>query len=284
MIAVTGSTGKLGQHVIRELVKKVSPNNIVALARNASKAKELKDLGVQVREADYENTESLLAALKGVEKLLLISSSEVGKRAEQHKKVITAAKANGVKHLVYTSVLRANTSTLGLAAEHVTTEAEILSSEIPYTFLRNGWYLENHTENMISAIDSGVFLGAAGEGHFSSASRLDYALAAVAVLTQEGHQKKTYELGGSTSFTLTQLTQVISELAGKNVVYKDLSEIEYENLLVSFGIPQGFAHLLADSDTGAKNGSLFTDSKDLEKLIGRKTTLLKDAVQSALRK
>ncbi len=284
MIAITGSTGKLGHHVIQELARQVPPSQIIALARNPANARGIEELGVQVRQADYDDKNSLAGALKGATKVLLISSNEIGKRESQHKNIIAAALANKIQHLVYTSILRANSSTLELAKEHLATEAEIKKSALAYTLLRNGWYLENHTENMSSAIATGTLLGSAGEGRFSSASRLDYALAAVKVLTQSGHENKTYELGGNASFTLNELAKQISDQTKKAVAYRDLPEAEYEKLLVSFGLPQGFAHVLADSDTGAKNSQLFTESTDLEKLIGRKTTSLKEALRKAASK
>lgn len=284
MIAVTGATGKLGRHVIQELAKKVTPAHIVALVRDPAKATDLKNLGVQLRRANYDDKGSLADALTGVQKILLISSSEVGKREQQHKNVIAAAQAAKVQHIAYTSILRADSSTLGLAKEHLATELEIKKSGLTYTLLRNGWYLENYSENAGAAIATGSLLGAAGNGRFSAASRLDFALAAVKVLTQSGHENKTYELGGSSAFTLEELASQIQEVSKKPVVYKDLVQNEYAKLLVSFGLPEGFANLLADSDSGAKKGDLFTESKDLENLIGRKTTALKEHLQAVLTK
>lgn len=284
MIAVTGATGKLGQHVINELVKVVPAGSIIALVRNPEKAQGLKKLGVQIREANYDSPATLSTALKGVDKLLLISSSEVGKRESQHKAIIAAAVENKVRSIAYTSILKADSSKMSLAKEHLATEKAIQASGIPYTLLRNGWYLENHTENMDGALASNTVLGAAGDGKFSSASRLDYALAAVKVLTSEGHTNKTYELAGSTSFTLSQYAQALSEQTGKSITYKDLSESEFEKTLVSFGLPQAFAHLLADSDTGAKNGDLEGNSADLEKLIGRSSTPLQTEISRHLKK
>lgn len=283
MIAITGATGKLGHHVLKELIKKVPAQQITALVRNPQKAQDIQALGVQLRQADYDQPATLTEALKGVDKLLLISSSEVGKREAQHKAILAAAVANKIKHIFYTSILKADSSKMGLAKEHLATENAIKASGIPYTFLRNGWYLENHTENMASALETGVILGAAGDGLFSSASRLDYALAAVKTLTTEGHENKIYELAGSTSFTLTDYAQALSKKANKTISYKDMPEAEFAQTLVSFGVPQVFATLLANSDTGAKNGELHSDAKDLEVLIGRKTTSLVDSISEHLR-
>jgi NAD(P)H dehydrogenase (quinone) len=282
MIVVTGASGKLGHHVIQGLLKKLKPSEIVSAVRNPSKAADLKALGVQVREADYEKPETLHSVLAGAQKVLLISSNDLGKRAIQHQAVINAAKSAGVSLLAYTSVLRANSSGLGLAKEHLDTERAILASGLPYVFLRNGWYLENHTENLASALQHGVIMGAAGKGRFASASREDYALAAVAVLTSARQENKTYELAGDSSFTLADLAEEVSKRSGKKVVYKDMPAADYEKALVGFGLPAPLAHLLADSDTGASKGDLDSNSHDLSKLIGRATTSLAQAVQKAI--
>lgn len=283
MIAVTGASGKLGQHVIQNLIKKVSPSQVVALVRNPEKAQELKSLGVQVRKADYDIPESWGSALKGVKKLLLISSNEIGKRETQHKVVIAAAKAAKVEILAYTSILKANTSTLSLAKEHLATETAIKESQLPYVFLRNGWYLENHTENFAPALEYGVIQGAAGSGRFSSASREDYALAAVEVLTGTNHNNKIYELAGNASFTLSELAIELAKQVQKPIVYKDMPFSDYKGFLVSVGVPDIFADMLANSDVGASKGDLHSDAKDLSNLIGRPTTLLSAAIAKSLK-
>ncbi|NUN04702.1 MAG: SDR family oxidoreductase [Bdellovibrio sp.] len=282
MIAVTGANGKLGHHVIKELLKRTDAKNIIAVVRNPEKAADLKALGVEVRKGDYDQYESLVTAFEGVQKVVLISSSEVGKRQAQHANAVKAAKQAGIKLLAYTSILRADTSVLGLAKEHLATENEIKASGIPYTFLRNGWYLENHTENLASALQFGQMIGAAGEGRFSSASRQDYATAAAVVVTQAGHEGKIYELAGDNTFTMAELAKEVGHQANKTITYQDMTEADYEKALVGFGLPQAFAHLLADSDTGAKKGDLFSSSKDLSRLIGHETTTLASAVKSAL--
>jgi NAD(P)H dehydrogenase (quinone) len=284
MIVVTGATGKLGQLVIEGLLKKVPAEQIVAAVRNPEKASELAALGVQVRAADYTKPETLTAAFAGAEKVLLISSNQVGVRVAQHQAVIDAAKAAGVKLLAYTSLLRADTSKLALATDHVATETALKASGVPYTLLRDGWYLENHTEALGAALQHGAVLGAAEEGRFSAASRKDYALAAVAVLTTEGHAGKTYELAGDTAFTLPELAAEAARVSGKPVVYKNLSEAEYEAALAGFGLPAPVAHILADADAGAAKGELYSDSSDLHNLIGRATTTLAEAVTAAVSK
>lgn len=251
--------------------------------RNPAKAANLAALGVQVRQADYNDGASLDAAFKGATKILLISSSEVGQRAQQHQNVIDAARRAGVALLAYTSVLRADTSPLGLAAEHVITEAAIRASGLPYTFLRNGWYLENHTEHLAPVLEHGVVLGAAQNGRFSSAARADYAAAAAAVLTADKPQA-IYELAGDQGFTLAEYAAEVARQSGKAIVYKDLPQADFKAALVSVGVPEGFAGLLADSDAGAAKGGLEDHGKQLSALTGRPTTRLPDAVKAALAK
>jgi len=281
IIAITGATGKLGQLVIDKLKTKVPASNIVALARSQAKAA---GLGVAVREADYGKPATLEAALSGVDTVLLISSNELGKRAAQHGNVIEAAKKAGVKRIVYTSLLHADTSPLGLADEHRQTEAELKASGVPYTLLRNGWYTENYTGSIAGALAGGAFLGSAGDGRISSAARADYADAAVAVLTSEASAGRVYELAGDEAYTLSDLAAEISRQTGKTIPYKNLPEAEYASALVGFGVPAGFAHAIAGWDTGVVQGALFDDSRQLSKLIGRPTTTLRAVVADALHK
>jgi NAD(P)H dehydrogenase (quinone) len=281
-IAITGATGQLGQLTIQSLLKKTSAQDIVAVVRNPAKASTLSDLGVDVRQANYTNIETLSAAFAGVEKLLLISSSEVGQRAAQHQNVIDAAKNAGVKHIVYTSILHADTSPLALAEEHVITEQAIKASGLTYTLLRNSWYTENYTGNLKAAVEHGVILGAAGDGKIASAARQDYADAAATVLSSEGHDNTTYELAGDQAYTLSELAALVSELSGKTVQYHNLSEQESAQKLVELGLHAGFADILADSDIGASQGALFDNSQQLHQLIGRDTTPLTELVKQAL--
>lgn len=279
-IAITGATGQLGRLVVQKLTATIPADQVVALIRDPAKAA---DLGVEARQADYSNPETLEAALTGVDTLLLISSSEVGQRATQHHNVIEAAKQTGVERVVYTSVLHADASPLSLAEEHRATEAELKASGIAYTILRNGWYTENYTGSIGGALAGGAFIGSAQEGKISSATRADFAEAAVAVLTGEGHAGKTYELAGDESYTLTELAAEISRQSGKDIPYKDLPVTDYAAALASFGVPEGFAHGLASWDADAAKGALYDDSRQLSQLIGRPTTPLSAAVADALK-
>ncbi|MDM3278576.1 MULTISPECIES: SDR family oxidoreductase [Citrobacter] len=279
MIAITGATGQLGQHVIESLLKTVPASQIVAIVRNPAKATALSQQGITVRQADYSDEAALTTALQGIDKLLLISSSEVGQRAPQHRNVINAAQAAHVKFIAYTSLLHADTSPLGLADEHVATEKMLAESGIAYALLRNGWYTENYLASAPAALEHGVFIGAAGEGKIASATRADYAAAAARVISEDGHAGKTYELAGDAGWTLSQLAAELAKQSGKKVVYQNLSEADFAAALKGVGLPAGLADMLADSDTGASKGGLFDDSHTLSKLIGRPTTSLADSVK-----
>ncbi|MBC3540116.1 SDR family oxidoreductase [Rufibacter sediminis] len=278
-IAITGATGQLGRLVVEKLKQKGTPAQLVALVRSPQKAA---DLGVEAREADYDKPETLSPALQGIDTLLLISGSEVGKRAKQHQNVIDAAQNAGVKWIVYTSLLHADTSSLTLAEEHLATEAALENSGIPYTLLRNGWYHENYTGSFGGALAGGAFIGSAGEGKISSAARADYADAAVAVLTSEGHEGKVYELAGDDAYTLQDLAAEISRQTGKDIPYKNLPGAEYAAALTGFGLPEGLAQSIAGWDVSASQDDLFDDSRQLSTLIGHPTTPVSAAVTAAL--
>ena len=282
MIVVTGATGQLGRLVIAALLKKVPAAEIVAAVRNPEKAKDLSESGIQVRYADYSQPASWDDALKGADKVLLISSSEVGQRVNQHRSVIDAAKRCGVKLLAYTSVLHAETSPLGLAAEHRETEALLGASGVPFVLLRNGWYTENYTAGVPAALAHGSVYGCAGDGRISSAARADYAEAAAVVLTSDNQAGRVYELAGDTAYTLTELAAEISHQAGKNIGYVNLPQAEYKDILIKIGLPELIAELLADSDSGAAKDALFDDRCQLSELIDRPTTLLATAIAAVL--
>ncbi|RYY79436.1 MAG: SDR family oxidoreductase [Moraxellaceae bacterium] len=281
-IVVTGATGKLGHLVIEALLKRTSANNIVVIVRNADKAAALAALGIEVRLANYDDRDNLYSALVGAEKLLLISSSEVGKRAAQHFNVIEAAQQAGVKHVVYTSLLHADHSPLALAEEHLLTEQTLFKSGLTYTILRNGWYTENYTSGLKAALNQNVIIGAADEGQISSASRQDYAEAAAIVLTTFAHENKVYELAGDKAYTLTELACEASRQTGQNIVYFNMTEHDYREKLINMGTEPAVANLLANSDAGAASGALFDDSGCLKQLLGRDTTPLSDCVRQGL--
>ncbi|GBU14591.1 NAD(P)H:quinone oxidoreductase [Enterobacterales bacterium] len=283
MIAITGATGQLGRLVIAALLKKVPANQIIAAVRNPEKAKALSDLGIDVRKADYSQPATLESAFKGAEKLLLISSSEVGQREAQHQAVIDAAKHAGVKLVAYTSLLHADKKLLGLSAEHLTTEAALRESGLPVVLLRNGWYHENYAASIAPALAHNAFIGSVGEGRISSAARQDYAEAAAAVLVLENQAGKVYELAGDESYSLAEYAAEIARQSGKKVDYVNLPQAEFAKALVGAGLGEGLSNMLADSDAGASKGGLFDDSHTLSKLIGRNTTPYQEAIAAALK-
>jgi len=279
-IGITGATGQLGRLVVAQLKTKVPAGDIVAIVRSPAKAA---DLGVAAREADYAKPATLEAALKDIDTLLLISSSEVGQREAQHKAIIDAAKKNGVKRIVYTSILHADTSTIDLADEHRATEADIKASGIPYTFLRNGWYTENYAAGIQGAVAGGALYGSAGSGRISSAARGDYAAAAVAVLATPGHDGKVYELAGDIAYTLTDLAAEISKQTGKTIPYQNVSVGDYAKGLASHGVPQPFADMIAGWEVPISQGALFDDSKTMSTLTGKPTTPFAETVKAILK-
>lgn len=280
MIAVTGATGQLGRLVIEALLKKVPAAEIIAAVRTPEKASALAALGVQVREADYSRPETLFSAFSGVEKVLLVSSSEVGAREAQHKAVIAAAREAGVSLLAYTSLLHADTTPMGLGSEHRATEQALIASGVPYAILRNGWYSENYAASIAPAILNGAFIGAAAQGKIASASRQDYAEAAAAVLTRSDAAGNIYELAGDSAYTLEEYTAEISLQSGINIEYIDMPQADFAAALKGAGLPDGLAEMLADSDANAAKGALFDDSRTLSKLIGRPTTPWQDVVKA----
>ena len=282
MIVVTGATGNLGRLVVQDLLTKVPASQIAAAVRTPAKANDLAAKGVQVRTMDYAQPESLASALHGATRLLLVSGNELGKREAQHKAVIDSAKAAGVQFVAYTSILHCDTSRMLLAKEHNATEHYLRGSGLKYSMLRNGWYFENQTAALAPAIEHGVLVGCSGNGKFAAAARADFALAAANVLASSEHDNTVYELAGDTAYTRADLAAEVSKQTGKNVVYKNLPEAEYEKILNNF-LPPDLAHVIADSDTQAASGELDDTSRTLSKLIGRPTTSLAEAVASALK-
>lgn len=277
-IAITGATGQLGELVIRSLLKSTKAENIVALVRNIEKAQSLKQQGVELRLFNYDQPETLIPALEGIDKLLLISANEIGRRTPQHQAVIQTAISANVPYIAYTSLLNAPTSPLGLAQEHRETEALILQSGLKYTFLRNNWYHENYLANVQHTAETGILYGSTQDGKISSASRLDYAEAAATVLSTKGHENKIYELAGSTSFTLADLASYIANASDKAVDYQNISAEDYTQALTAADLPSALINVIVDADIQTAKGAMFSDSKDLERLIGRKTTPIQDQV------
>ncbi len=271
---VTGATGQLGGLVIGALLETVPASSIVAGVRDRAggAAVAFRDKGVEVRVADYSRPETLASALDGVDRLLLISGSEIGKRTVQHRNVIAAARNAGVSLIAYTSILHADTSPLFLAQEHRDTEAALAEAGVAYTLLRNGWYTEVFTWRLPLALKHGTFAGAAGEGRVSSAARADYAVAAAAVLAGGDHAGRTYELAGDASFTLAELVAVAAGASGTPIAYQNMTTEEFRTAAAKAGMPEMLAMVLSNTDAGVAQGALFDDGGQLGRLIGRPTT------------
>jgi NAD(P)H dehydrogenase (quinone) len=272
--AVTGASGHLGRLAVQELLARGVPaSDVVAVVRTRGKAADLADRGVQVREADYGRPETLGAALAGVDRLLLVSSSEPGQRVAHHTNVIQAAKAAGTSRIVYTSMLNADDTTNPLAGEHQDTERALGEADVPFTLMRNGWYTENYTDQAAQYREAGEIVGAAGQGRISAASRQDYAAAGAVALLDDRGGNRTYELGGP-AFDLPGLARTITEVTGTKVTYRDLPAEEYAAWLQRAGLDEATALFVAALDASIARGDLETSSQDLAQLLGRPATLL----------
>lgn len=281
-IVVTGATGELGRLVIDQLLATVPAASVAAVVRDKEKAAGLAARGVELRIADYNHPETLAEAFRAGDRVLLVSGSEVGRRTEQHGAVIDAAKAAGVAQLAYTGVLGGPEADFLLAAEHKVTEQLILDSGLPYTFLRNGWYTENYTANLAPVLEHGAVVANAGEGRIASATRADYAAAAAAVLTGEGHLGAAYELSGDVAWSLAEYASAIAGATGKEITYKNVPAAVHQEILVGAGVPEGFAAILVDVDEAIGRGLLAGTGGDLARLIGRPTTPLAESVKAAV--
>jgi NAD(P)H dehydrogenase (quinone) len=284
---VTGATGQLGGLVIDMLLETLPASAIVAGMRDPTKdegaANALRQKGVEVRAADYSQPDTLASALTGVDRLLLISSSENGKRKVQHRNVINAAKNAGVGLIAYTSILHADKSPLFLAEEHRDTELALAEAGVPFVLLRNGWYTEVYTWRLPPALKHGVLMGAAGHGRISSAARADYASAAATVLAGGEHAGRIYELAGDASFTLTELVAVVAEASGKPFAYQNMTPEQFRSAAVQAGAPEMLAKILSDTDAGVAKGALFDNGGELARLIGRSTTPFQTTITGFVR-
>ncbi|GHE62803.1 SDR family oxidoreductase [Streptomyces thermocarboxydus] len=281
-IVVTGASGKLGRHVVEQLLEKVPAGQVTAVVRSPEKVADLAERGVRVAAADYNAPETFDGLFAAGDKVLLISGNEFDRgRVRQHSVVIDAAKAAGVALLAYTSA--PGSLTAALADDHRGTERALLDSGVPYVLLRNGWYHENYTENLAPVLEHDAVVAAAGEGRVSSASRADYAAAAVAVLTGEGHENTTYELGGDEAWSFAEYAAELSRQTGREIVYNPVTTEALTGILTGAGLPEPVAATFAGVDAAIAKGELVVDSGDLSRLIGRPTTPLAEAIAAALK-
>jgi NAD(P)H dehydrogenase (quinone) len=280
-IVVTGACGHLGRLVVDQLLAAgTPPAQLVATGREIDKLTDLAQSGATVRRADFADPTALADAFVGADVMLLVSTTTVGQRFDNARNAIDAAARAGVSQVVYTSLVNASTAQMTLADEHRRTEGYLRDSGSEFVILRNGWYLENYTDQLPMITKYRTLLGCARDGLVSAASRRDYAAAAAAVLTQDGHLGATYELGG-TPFTLTELAATMSDVIGTHIGYQDMTVADYTATLTAAGLPPEMAAAVADADAGVARGELFTASDDLVNLIGRPATTAREAVRNA---
>lgn len=281
-IVVTGATGHLGRHVVEQLLEKVPADQVTAVVRTPEKAADFAERGVKIVVADYNTPESFNTVFAAGDKVLLISGNEFEKgRVGQHQVVIDAAKAAGVALLAYTSA--PGPLAAALADDHRGTEAALLASGVPYALLRNGWYNENYTEQLAPVLEHNAVVAAAGDGRVSSATRADYAAAAVTVLTGEGHENQTYELGGDEAWSFAEYAAELSRQTGKEIVYNNVPAETLTGILTGAGLPEAFATILVGVDASIEKGQLIVTSGDLSRLAGRPTTPISETIALALK-
>lgn len=281
---VTGATGHLGGLIVDGLLAAGVPaGEVAAVVRNEGKAARLRDVGVEIRVADYDDTEALRTAFRAGDRVVFVSGSDLERRAAQHRNVVAAAREAGVALLAYTGILGGPEADLLLATDHKATEQAILDSELPYTFLRNGWYHEVYTETIPQILERGAVIASAGEGRVATAARADYAAAAVAVLTGEGHEGKAYELCGDTAWSFAEFAAELSKQTGREIPYRALTAAEHKEVFVGAGLPGPVADVLVDIDRAIERGLLVRTTGDLARLIGRPPTSLADAIATALK-
>ncbi|NUP53673.1 MAG: SDR family oxidoreductase [Catenulispora sp.] len=284
-IAITAASGHLGRLVIEDLLNRGVPaGQLRAVVRTPEKIQDFADRGVQVVQGDYADTAGLAEALRGADKWIFISASGPNEQRLAHQlTAVAAAEQAGVGHVIYTSIPNAETNPIGFASVHKATEEAIKETGLPYTFLRNNWYWENLTGSLAAFVEHGAIIGSVGEGRIAFATRADYAAAAAAVATTEGHEGKVYELTGDRAFTYAEIAAEVSRQAGKDVAAVNLPPAEYQAALVGFGLPDFLAEGLADADVKISQGALEETTDTLRTLIGRPTTTVADAVAEALK-
>ncbi|SEU10934.1 SDR family oxidoreductase [Paenibacillus sp. NFR01] len=280
-VLVTGATGQLGQRVVESLLKLLPAGQIAVSVRDPQKAAHLVALGVDVRQGDFNHPETLHEAFAGIDRLLMISTNDLQNRIQQQKAAIQAAKEAGVKLIAYTSVVNATNSPLSLAVDHRATEAALLESGVPYSFLRNNWYLENELPSVHASLQGAPWITSAGKGKVGWATRQDYAEAAAKVLAGEGHDNTIYELSGK-PLTQEEFVALVEEVSGKSIPVQQVDDETYGKVMTGAGIPEAMLPFLTGVQQGIRAGALDSESDDLAKLLERPLTPLKDALRELL--
>ncbi|GAB3624736.1 SDR family oxidoreductase [Mariniluteicoccus endophyticus] len=279
-IVIFGATGQLGRHVLDALRdREVAPSDIRAVGRNTERLAELKSQGYETSQTDLDDPQGVRDAVRGAERVLLISASEPGKRLAQHRTVVDAVKEEGISHLVYTSILGAPSTDHVLAAEHIETERLIGESGVPATFLRNGWYTENYLPVFEAARQSSEIANASHDGRVASAPRADYAEAAAVVLTQAGHEGRAYELSGDSAWDFEEFARTAGRVLGREVRYRAISQDEERQMLEDAGLDAGTAGFVAQLSADTGRDLLAATPGDLARLIGRPTQPLEETLR-----
>lgn len=277
-ILVTGATGMLGAKVVQALLERVPTEQLAVSVRDPAKAERFKEQGIEVRQADYEDPSSLEKAFTGVDRLLLISSQgDDETRIRHHSNVIYAAGKTGVGLLVYTSISKAESSSLPVAEVHRQTESAILKSGIPYTFLRNNWYVENEIPIIKNVLAGGPVLTSAESGRVGWVPRVDYAEAAAAVLASGKQINKIYELSGVPS-SYADMARELTSILGRRVIVRNVDDKTYQEVLIANGTPDVMAEFSLDIQRAIRKGDLDVESEDLPHLMGRPAISLKQSL------
>ena len=282
-ILVTGATGKLGTKVVETLLKSVPANQLAVSVRNPEKAEGLLARGVEVRQGDFDRPETLDTAFKGIDRLLIISADGDNEtRIRQHGNAIDAAKRAGVKFIAYTSIANAADSKNFLAPTHQAAEKAILQTGIPYSFLRNNWYLENEISSIQGVLAGAPWVTSAGNGKVGWALRLEYAEAIANVLAGNGHENTVYELSGKL-LTQEELASALGAVLGKNVPVQQVDDAAYADIMKAAGVPDFVIPILAGIQQGIREGTLEVENSDLEKLLGRSVTSINEALSHVVK-
>lgn len=277
-ILVTGATGKLGSKVVETLLQSVPANQLAVSVRNPEKAEGLVSRGVEVRHGDFDHPETLVTAFAGIDRLLIISADGDNEtRIRQHTDAVAAAERAGVKFIAYTSLANATESTNLMAPPHVATEAAIIKTGIPYTFLRNNWYLENEIGGIQGALAGAPWVTSAGTGKVGWALQQDYAEAAAAVLLGNGHENKVYELSAPL-LTQEELATALGAVLGKEIPVQQVSDETYAEIMKGLGLPDFVIPIVVGIQESIRNGSLAVESNDFEKVLGRPVTPINEAL------
>lgn len=286
MILITGANGHLGSATIGYLLMKNPLLKLKALVRSEEKGKALKAKGVDISIGDYLKYDSLPDAMEGAETILLISSSTLSNRYSQHANAIKAAKESGVRHIVYTSFLKANPdSKFSAGIDHFKTEELIKNSGMSYTIMRNTYYADFLPNIIGNAVETGAIFYSAGNAKVNFALRSEMAEANAVVLSNlSAHKNKVYEITSASKYSFEEIAEFLSELTGKQIKYVDIPvEMLKENIMKS-GLPEEVADLMGSIAESMKAGEFDFVDLTLENIIGRKPADLKDFLRNVYSK